>query len=289
MLELALRSAELWPGFAEELGRDSRRGDRRCARPARCCSRATATRRPSWSASSSSAARSASTCGACARARRGSSSPRSRRRCARRSKRRATTRWTRGRCWRALREACRAAGVQMRERAPLAGLDHDGRRLRARRSSPAASASSAGAVVLAAGPWSGRLEGLPERRRACRCGRSRARSCGCATRPGPGLLERVIRYQGGYVVPRGDGRYVLGGTVEERGFDLEPDGRRGLRAAARGARAAARRHRAGDRRALGRAAARGRRTTSRRSAAARARGRCGGRLGTTATGSCSRR
>jgi glycine oxidase len=25
------------------------------------------------------------------------------------------------------------------------------------------------------------------------------------------------------VVPRADGRYVLGGTVEERGFDLQPD------------------------------------------------------------------
>ncbi len=36
---------------------------------------------------------------------------------------------------------------------------------------------------------------------------------------GPGLLERVVRYDGGYLVPRGDGRYVLGATVEERGFD----------------------------------------------------------------------
>ena len=39
---------------------------------------------------------------------------------------------------------------------------------------------------------------------------------------GPGLLERVIRFEGGYLVPRGDGRYVLGATVEERGFELEP-------------------------------------------------------------------
>jgi glycine oxidase len=28
----------------------------------------------------------------------------------------------------------------------------------------------------------------------------------------------VIRFEGGYVVPRGDGRYVLGATVEEQGF-----------------------------------------------------------------------
>ena len=37
---------------------------------------------------------------------------------------------------------------------------------------------------------------------------------------GPGLLERVLRFEGGYLVPRGDGRYVLGATVEERGFEL---------------------------------------------------------------------
>jgi len=33
----------------------------------------------------------------------------------------------------------------------------------------------------------------------------------------------VIRFEGGYIVPRADGRYVLGATVEERGFDVEPD------------------------------------------------------------------
>ena len=58
--------------------------------------------------------------------------------------------------------------------------------------------------------------------RACRCVRSRGRSCGCATPPGPGLLERVVRFEGGYLVPRGDGRYVLGATVEERGFEERP-------------------------------------------------------------------
>jgi glycine oxidase len=28
-----------------------------------------------------------------------------------------------------------------------------------------------------------------------------------------------VRFEGGYLVPRGDGRYVLGATTEERGFD----------------------------------------------------------------------
>jgi glycine oxidase len=36
---------------------------------------------------------------------------------------------------------------------------------------------------------------------------------------GPGLVERTIRGEHAYLVPRGDGRYVLGATQEERGFD----------------------------------------------------------------------
>ena len=36
---------------------------------------------------------------------------------------------------------------------------------------------------------------------------------------GPRLLERVVRLEGGYLVPRPDGTYVLGASVEERGFD----------------------------------------------------------------------
>jgi glycine oxidase len=39
---------------------------------------------------------------------------------------------------------------------------------------------------------------------------------------GPGLCDRVLRWgppTPGYLVPRGDGRYYLGATMEERGFD----------------------------------------------------------------------
>ncbi|MDQ3676554.1 MAG: FAD-dependent oxidoreductase, partial [Actinomycetota bacterium] len=73
-------------------------------------------------------------------------------------------------------------------------------------------------VVLAAGAWTAELDGLPPGARP-------------ALRPvkgqilrlrdpeGPGLLERIVRFEGGYLVPRGDGRYVLGATMEERGFD----------------------------------------------------------------------
>jgi glycine oxidase len=32
----------------------------------------------------------------------------------------------------------------------------------------------------------------------------------------------VVRFEGGYIVPRADGRYLLGATVEERGFAARP-------------------------------------------------------------------
>jgi glycine oxidase len=67
-------------------------------------------------------------------------------------------------------------------------------------------------VVLAAGAWSADLAELPVRPVKGQIMRLRDPR-------GPGLLERVVRFDGGYLVPRGDGNYVLGATVEERGFD----------------------------------------------------------------------
>lgn len=71
-------------------------------------------------------------------------------------------------------------------------------------------------VVIAAGCWSSELvpasARVPVRPVKGQILRLRDPS-------GPGLLRRVIRMETGYLVPRGDGRYVLGATVEERGFD----------------------------------------------------------------------
>lgn len=73
-------------------------------------------------------------------------------------------------------------------------------------------------VVVAAGPWSSSLDGVPD-------GASipvhpvKGQILRLHDPSGPGLLTRVVRYTGGYLVPRGDGRYVLGATMEERGFD----------------------------------------------------------------------
>ena len=75
-----------------------------------------------------------------------------------------------------------------------------------------------GQVVLAAGAWSGAIEGLPADvqlpLRPVKGQIMRLRDPA-----GAGLLERIVRFEGGYLVPRGDGRYVLGATMEERGFD----------------------------------------------------------------------
>jgi glycine oxidase len=146
----------------------------------------------------------------------------------------------------ALRRACEHAGVRLREHTRVQGVELDasqsrvvGLRVKAEQpngvpvpdagvwSVPGAGATEtssacelvhAGEVVVAGGAWSAGLAGLPE-------------GVGIPVRPvkgqimrlldpaGSGLLERVVRFAGGYLVPRGDGRYVLGATMEERGFE----------------------------------------------------------------------
>jgi glycine oxidase len=123
---------------------------------------------------------------------------------------------------RALRRACERAGVEIRERAAVRAVELDGA---GERVTGVAlwdgERVTAGQVVMAAGAWTDQVEGLPS-------------AAQVPVRPvkgqilrlrdpaGPGLLERVVRFEGGYLVPRGDGRYVLGATVEERGFELQP-------------------------------------------------------------------
>jgi len=71
---------------------------------------------------------------------------------------------------------------------------------------------AAARIVLAAGAWSGELAGVPVRPLKGQVVRLRDPA-------GPGLLTRTLRFSTTYLVPRADGRYVLGATSEERGFD----------------------------------------------------------------------
>jgi glycine oxidase len=73
-------------------------------------------------------------------------------------------------------------------------------------------------VVIAAGAWSGAVGGLPETARIP-IRPVKGQILRLHDPAGPGLLTRVLRMPRCYLVPRGDGRYVLGATMEERGFD----------------------------------------------------------------------
>lgn len=122
----------------------------------------------------------------------------------------------------ALERACVTSGVDVRAHSPVARLELDPASQRVTGVTLADGKALRGEwVVLAAGPWSGQIEGL-------------APGAGVPVRPvkgqilrlrdpaGPGLLQRVLRFRGGYIVPREDGAYVLGASVEERGFELAP-------------------------------------------------------------------
>jgi glycine oxidase len=76
----------------------------------------------------------------------------------------------------------------------------------------------AGHVVVAAGCWSVDLDGLPDEARPP-IRPVKGQLLALRDPAGPGLLRSVVRSEEAYLVPRGDGRYVLGATVEERGFD----------------------------------------------------------------------
>ncbi|MDQ3766788.1 MAG: glycine oxidase ThiO [Actinomycetota bacterium] len=74
-------------------------------------------------------------------------------------------------------------------------------------------------VVLAAGCWSGAIEGVPP---SVTNGVRpvKGQLLYLASRPGqPPLAQRNVRTLDVYVVARGDGRSVVGATVEELGFD----------------------------------------------------------------------
>jgi glycine oxidase len=76
-------------------------------------------------------------------------------------------------------------------------------------------------VVIAAGAWASAIDGLPAHARVP-VRPVKGQVLRLRDPAGPGLLTRVIRMQPGYLVPRGDGRYVLGATMEEQGFDTAP-------------------------------------------------------------------
>lgn len=117
----------------------------------------------------------------------------------------------------ALRIAAEGEGVDLVEGAEVTGALTDGDRLAGVRTADGTDHRAA-ATVLAAGAWSGEAAWLPPR------GRPPVRPVKgqILTLRGPAgapVCKRIVVTERVYVVPRADGRVVVGATVEEQGFD----------------------------------------------------------------------
>ena len=120
----------------------------------------------------------------------------------------------------ALRAALRAAGGELHAPARVAAVRRDGERVTGVDLEDGR-VVHARAVLLAPGAQAARLGGLPAGVavpvRPVKGQVVRLRDPG-----GPGLVTRTVRTRDAYLVPRPDGRYVLGATMEERGWDTAP-------------------------------------------------------------------
>jgi glycine oxidase len=118
----------------------------------------------------------------------------------------------------ALLAALHGEGVEVRSGEEVIGSLLDGGRIGGVRTASGAELRGA-TVVLAAGAWSGRAGWLPEPARpAVRPVKGQIlelRPAGGAVAP----CGRILASERVYLVPRPDGRLIVGATVEERGFD----------------------------------------------------------------------
>jgi glycine oxidase len=116
----------------------------------------------------------------------------------------------------ALRIAAERAGAVIHERAPVERIVIEHGRVAGVR--VADNLHRADTVVLAAGAWSRAIEGLPaEARPPVRPVKGQMLSL--RMDPRAPLLRHVVWAPDVYLVPRHDGRLLVGATVEEKGFD----------------------------------------------------------------------
>lgn len=115
---------------------------------------------------------------------------------------------------RALERAFVAAGGTLRTHAPVEAIEiGDGRVAGVR---VAGARQPADVVVVAAGAWSGQIHGLPV---PLPVRPVKGQMLALRMDPAAPLLRHVVWAPRAYMVPRGDGRLIVGGTTEERGFD----------------------------------------------------------------------
>ena len=116
---------------------------------------------------------------------------------------------------RALEAACVARGIPIDTGLGKVALEADARRVLGVRTP--AGFRPAAAVVNAAGAWAGELDGVPF---AARLPVRPVKGQMLALAAPRGLVRRVLWVPGAYLVPREDGRLLIGATVEEAGFDV---------------------------------------------------------------------
>lgn len=114
---------------------------------------------------------------------------------------------------RALAAAVHRLGGVFRSGMLVTGLVGDGHRVTGVRGD--GETLDADRVVVAGGAWSTRLEGLPPLRTSVRPMAGQI----VQVESRPPLLRHVVYGLKGYLVPRADGRVVMGSTLEARGFD----------------------------------------------------------------------
>jgi glycine oxidase len=116
----------------------------------------------------------------------------------------------------ALATAAQSAGAVLHEHQAVREVEVSGARVRAVVTDHGR--DPADIIVLAAGAWSREIAGIPPAYlppvRPIKGQMLALRMDDAAP-----LLRHVVWLPRGYLVPRGDGRLVVGGTVEERGFD----------------------------------------------------------------------
>jgi glycine oxidase len=114
----------------------------------------------------------------------------------------------------ALRRAFLAAGGTLREHAPVETIELAGSRAIGVR--VAGEHYAADIVVLAAGAWSGQIGGLPAKLPVRPV---KGQMLALRMDPAAPLIRHVVWAPKAYLVPRADGRLIVGATTEERGFD----------------------------------------------------------------------
>lgn len=117
---------------------------------------------------------------------------------------------------RALKRAFLAAGGTLREHAPVSAVEVSAGRVTGLVVGD--TRVEASIVVLAAGAWSGEIAGLPAEARAP-VRPVKGQMLALKMDPASPLLRHVVWAPRAYLVPRQDGRLIVGGTVEEKGFD----------------------------------------------------------------------